>query len=84
MMIDPVSSTEVVLRLIQDRQTVSYVGISAMIMLIWDYGGLTNYIFDRMAPLMLAWLSISPVIMLDKEVSPIPLFRISDARYITL
>jgi len=31
MMIDPVSSTEVVLRLIQDRQTVGYVGISAMI-----------------------------------------------------
>jgi len=48
-------------------------------MLIWDYSGLTNYISDRMAPLMLAWLSIGPVTMLDKEVSPIPLSRISDA-----
>jgi len=57
MTIDLVSSTEVVLRLIQDRQTVGYVGISAMIMLIWDYGGLTNYISDRMAPLVFGSLS---------------------------
>jgi len=57
MTIDLVSSTEVVLRLIQDRQTVGYVGISAMVMLIWDYGGLTNYISDGMAPLVFGSLS---------------------------
>jgi len=49
---DPVSSAEVVVQLIQDRQTADYVGMSAAIMFIWDYGGLINHIFDRMAPLV--------------------------------
>jgi len=82
MTMDLVSPTEADLQLIQDRRTVGYVGVSTMIMFICDYGGLTNNISNRMAPLVFG--SIGPVIMLDKEVSPVPLFRIDDAQYITL
>jgi hypothetical protein len=57
MPIDPFSSTEASIQLIQDLQTADYVGMSAAIMFIWDYGGLTNHIFDRMTPLVFDSLS---------------------------
>ena len=60
--------------------------------LCWDfcndyaYMGLrwAHKLYFRWNGSLSVWLSIGPVIMLDKEVSPIPLSRISDARYITI
>jgi hypothetical protein len=40
---DPFFSNEVVVQLIQDRKTASYVAMSAAIMFVWDYGALTNH-----------------------------------------
>jgi len=57
---DSLSSTEVVIQLIQDLQTADYAGMSAAIMFIWDYGGLTNRIFHRMTPLVFGARSIGP------------------------
>jgi len=49
---DFLSFTEVVIQLIQDHQTANYAGMSAAIMFIWDYGGVTNRIFHRMTLLV--------------------------------
>jgi hypothetical protein len=53
----PFSSTEVFAQPIQNHIASSYVGMSVAIMFIWDYGALTNYVVDRMTPLMLGSLS---------------------------
>ena len=76
------SSPEVVrvIQLIQGSRAAQCVGISATTMFIWDYGGLTNCILVEWLPE--CCISIGPVTMLDKEVSPNPLYRINDARYI--
>jgi hypothetical protein len=58
-MTDPFSSTEVVVQLIQNLTTSNYAGLSAAIMFIWDYGGLTSHVVDRMTPLVFGSLSVS-------------------------
>jgi len=75
---DPLSLLGVIAQAIQGLQTAYYAGMSVMIMVIWDYGELTNHMFDRMTPLVF-WLSIGPVTTLDREVSPIELFCINGA-----
>jgi len=57
MTIGPLSSTGTAVQFIQDMQTADYVAMSAAIMFIWDYGGLTDHILYRMARLLFGSLS---------------------------
>jgi len=67
---DPLSLLGVIAQAIQGLQTAYYAWTSATIMFIWDYGELTNHMFDRMTLLVFGSLYIGPVTTFDKEVSP--------------
>ena len=69
----------VVGQLIEGLQKTYYVGISATVMFIWDYGVFTNCIFDQTTNCLIVWCSIGTVTTFDQEVSPI--IPGNDARY---